>query len=331
MCVFLCSNHVPARPPPATPASIKPRLTDYFFRRCPGRPRFSPRRPTSRSSPSSARAYSSTPARSPSIARQLHLLAIICVFFFVRVDLASAFSSSNRDRLRSCVYPPATSSPALASAKIVVRRQGSSSFLRSPSRGHSVRPRTRRAPAAVFDRVSLHCELTLGRSVPRRRQQHPRRKTSSTSMPASPPCQVHHKHATTTSSGCSSVCARTSSASAGRPACLRSPPSPILPDSLACLLRPPQAAPLLRLRSSDQDVPNCFFNLRRTCFQSTSSAQLICWAEKRSSNQRHATSPLVPRFSRRGLFPLRICFFPDRIAKWCGEIRQDLRISLGKL
>nr|XP_051187839.1 uncharacterized protein LOC127301607 isoform X1 [Lolium perenne]XP_051187840.1 uncharacterized protein LOC127301607 isoform X2 [Lolium perenne] len=26
-----------------------------------------------------------------------------------------------------------------------------------------------------------------------------------------------------------------------------------------------------------------------------------------------------------------ICFFPDRIAKWCGEIRQVLRISLGKL
>nr|XP_051187119.1 uncharacterized protein LOC127300959 [Lolium perenne] len=26
-----------------------------------------------------------------------------------------------------------------------------------------------------------------------------------------------------------------------------------------------------------------------------------------------------------------ICFFPDRIAKWCGEIRQVLRMSLGKL
>ncbi|XP_051215849.1 uncharacterized protein [Lolium perenne] len=27
---------------------------------------------------------------------------------------------------------------------------------------------------------------------------------------------------------------------------------------------------------------------------------------------------------------LSICFFPDRIAKWCGEIRQVLRMSLGK-
>nr|XP_051205572.1 uncharacterized protein LOC127319642 [Lolium perenne] len=40
---------------------------------------------------------------------------------------------------------------------------------------------------------------------------------------------------------------------------------------------------------------------------------------------------LLPRQSGDHLVPIPICFFLDRIAKWCGEIRQVLRMFLGKL
>ncbi|XP_051223915.1 uncharacterized protein [Lolium perenne] len=64
------------------------------------------------------------------------------------------------------------------------------------------------------------------------------------------------------------------------------------------------------------------FMQSRTKINNISPAQLI---------RQRASTQIDPAQQHQLARRCSICFFPDRIAKWCGEIRQVLRMFLGKL